>query len=74
VTPPKKIYLYPDVGNKSLVKTWFEQQMTKDCLPYFSEQAIREAALDMLNTSWADSNFDKAIEFMIDQLEGGNNG
>ena len=74
MTPPKKIYLYPDVGNRNLVKTWFEQQMTKDCLPYFSEQAIREAALDMLNTSWADTNFEKAIDFMIEQLKGGNNG
>ena len=74
MTPPKKIYLYPDVGNRNLVKTWFEQQMTTDCLPYFSEQAVRDAALDMLNTSWADSNFEKAIEFMIEQLKGGNNG
>ena len=35
--PPKKIYLYPDVGNRNLVKTWFEQQMTKDCLPDFDQ-------------------------------------
>ena len=41
----------------------------KDSPAYFSEQAIREAALDMLNTSWADTNYDKAIEFMIEQLK-----
>ena len=69
MTPPKKIYLYPDVGNRNLVKTWFEQQMTKDCLPYFSEGAVRDAALDMLNTSWADSNFDKAIDYLIERLK-----
>ena len=48
MTPPKKIYLYPDVGNRNLVKTWFEQQMTKDCLPYFSEEAVREAQFIIL--------------------------
>lgn len=49
MTPPKKIYLYPDVGNRNLVKTWFEQKMTKDCLPYFSEEAVSEAVFNAIN-------------------------
>lgn len=49
MTPPKKIYLYPDVGNRNLVKTWFEQQMTKDCLPYYSEEHIRAIANELYN-------------------------
>ena len=68
MTPPKQIYIYPTMGD-GLVRTWFDFPMAKDCLPYYSEQAVRDAALDMLNTSWADSNFDKAIEFMIEQLK-----
>lgn len=85
MTPPKKIFLQVcgtckdnecdkcDFNNLSEV-TWCKDRINDNDVAYFSEQAIREAALDMLYTSWADSNFDKAIEFMIEQLKGGNNG
>lgn len=72
MTPPKKIEIRKGiiVGGQNVIA---EIHNTED-MTYFSEEAIREAAIDMLNTSWADSNFDKAIEFMIEQLKGGNNG
>lgn len=72
MTPPKKIEIRKGIivgGQNVIAELHNAENMT-----YFSEQAIREAALDMLNTSWADSNFDKAIEFMIKQLKGGENG
>ena len=85
MTPPKKIYLQVcgtcqdnecdkcDFNDLSEV-TWCKDQIHKTDVAYFSEHSIREAALDMLNTSWADTNFEKAIDFMIEQLKGGNNG
>lgn len=84
MTPPKTIFLQVcgtcqdnecdkcDFDQLQEV-TWCKDRINDNDVAYFSEQAIREAALDMLNTSWADSNFDKAIEFMIEQLKGGNN-
>ena len=85
MTPPKKIYLQVcgTCQDKECDKcdfdklqevTWCKDQIHKTDVAYFNEEAIRDAALDMLNTSWADSNFDKAIEFMIKQLKGGENG
>lgn len=79
MTPPKKIYLYPDVGNRNLVKTWFEKRMTTDCLPYFSEEAVREAGFAILNQVCAslDSNYGICInsaritEDIIQVLKGG---
>lgn len=67
MTPPKKIEIRKGiiVGGQNVIA---ELHNTED-MTYFSEDVIREAALDMLNTSWADSNFDKAIEFMIEQLK-----
>ena len=80
MTPPKKIYLQVcgtcqdnecdkcDFNDLSEV-TWCKDQIHKTDVAYFSEQAIREAALDMLNTSWADTNFDKAIDYLIERLK-----
>jgi hypothetical protein len=80
MTPPKKIYLQVcgtcqdnecdkcDFDQLQEV-TWCKDRINDNDVAYFSEEAIREAALDMLNTSWADSNFDKAIEFLIKQLD-----
>jgi hypothetical protein len=85
MTPPKKIYLQVcgtcqdnecdkcDFDQLQEV-TWCKDRINDNDVAYFSEYAIREAALDMLNTSWADTNFEKAIDFMIEQLKGGNNG
>ena len=49
MTPPKKIYLYPDVGDKSLVKTWTTDQILKSGLPYYSEEHIRAVANELYN-------------------------
>jgi hypothetical protein len=49
--------------------SWCKDRINDNDVAYFSEESIRESALDMLNTSWADSNFDKAIEFLIKQLD-----
>ena len=67
MTPPKKIEIRKGiiVGGQDVIAAIYD---TED-MTYFSENSIREAALDMLNTSWADTNFDKAIEFMIEQLK-----
>ena len=54
-----------------MIQSQSEEAITDCGDAYFSEQAVRDAALDMLNTSYADSNFDKAIDFMIEQLKGG---
>jgi hypothetical protein len=80
MTPPKKIYLQVcgscqdnecDNCNFDQLQevSWCKDRINDNDVAYFSEEAIREAALDMLNTSWADSNFDKAIEFLIKQLD-----
>lgn len=85
MTPPKKIYLQVcgtcqdkecDKCDFDMLQevTWCKDRINDRDVAYFSEQSIRDAALDMLNTSWADSNFDKAIEFMIDRLKGDKNG
>ena len=72
MTPPKKIYLQVcgtcDFDQLQEV-TWCKDRINKSDVAYFSEEAIRDAALDMLNTRWADSNFEKAIDFMIEQLK-----
>ena len=67
MTPPKKIEIRKGiiVGGQNVIA---ELHNTED-MTYFSEDAIREAALDMLNTSWADTNFDKAIDYLIEQLK-----
>lgn len=49
MTPPKKIYLYPDVGDKSLVKIWTKDQIFKSGLPYFSEDAVKEAIKQVID-------------------------
>jgi hypothetical protein len=80
MTPPKKIYLQVcgscqdnecDNCNFDQLQevSWCRDRINDNDVAYFSEEAIREAALDMLNTSWADSNFDKAIEFLVKQLD-----
>ena len=69
MTPPKKIYLGQNPTTGEPYDDWQKTQCEPSDVAYFSEQAIRDAALDMLNTSWADSNFDKAIEFLIKQLD-----
>jgi hypothetical protein len=69
MTPPKKIYLGQNPTTGEPYDDWQKTRCESSDVAYFSEQAIREAALDMLNTSWADSNFDKAIEFLIKQLD-----
>ena len=58
MTPLKKIYIYPTVGDV-LVRTWFDFPMTQDGLPYFSEEAVREAEFAILNQVCAslDSNY-----------------
>lgn len=48
MTLPKKIYIYPTMGD-GLVRTWFDFPMTKDSLPYFSEQAVREILKQVVN-------------------------
>lgn len=67
MTPPKKIEIRKGiiVGGQNVIA---ELHNTED-MTYFSEDAIREAALDMLNTSWADTNFDKAIDYLIERLK-----
>lgn len=67
MTPPKKIEIRKGiiVGGQNVIA---ELHNTED-MTYFREDAIRDAALDMLNTRWADSNFEKAIDFMIEQLK-----
>ena len=81
MTPPKKIYIYPSNMGDGLVRTWFDFHMTKDSLPYFSEQAIREtgfAILDQVCKSLR-SNYGISInsanitEDIIRVLKGGNN-
>ena len=80
MTPPKTIYLQVcgtcqdnecdkcDFDQLQEV-SWCKDRINDNDVAYFSEEAVRDAALDMLNTSWADSNFDKAIEYMISQLK-----
>lgn len=49
MTPPKKIYLYPDVGDKNLVKTWTKEKLLTSALPYYSEEHIRAVANELYN-------------------------
>ena len=67
MTPPKKIEIRKGiiVGGQNVIA---ELHNTED-MTYFSEDAIREAAIDMLNTSWADTNFEKAIDYLIERMK-----
>lgn len=80
MTPPKKIYLQVcgtcqdnecDKCNFDQLQevTWCKDHINDNDVAYFSEDALREAALDMLNTSWANSNFEKAIDYLIERLK-----
>jgi hypothetical protein len=68
MTPPKKIYLYPDVGGKSLVKIWTKDQIFKSGLPYFNEEHIRAIADELYGSGDAfiaklnDESFSKHLK------------
>lgn len=49
--------------------TWRQNRIyDTDCM-YFSEEAVKDAVLDMLNNGNTD-NFDEALEYLINRLKG----
>ena len=50
--------------------TWCEERIEENDKVYFSEKAVKDAVIDMLNYANID-NYDEAIAYLVKRLKGG---
>lgn len=66
------IYLHPTVDAKSGIEVgveWLRSKIAESDTAYFSEEAVKDAVIDMLNYANTD-NYDEAIAYLVKRLKG----
>lgn len=70
---PDIIYLHQTIDAKSGIAVgmeWTRSKIAESDTAYFSEEAVKEAVIDMLNYANTD-NYAEAITYLVKRLKGG---
>ena len=70
---PKIIYLHQIIDAQSGIEVgveWMRSKVAESDTAYFSEEAVKEAVIDMLNYANTD-NYDEAMAYLVKRMKGG---